>query len=106
MGYASESPGRIIDALAPLPLIQCLSSQNSRAVLIHGTSHVRLSAWHFHNFDRFRGANVTASVRLLYLAGGERLLPDSATELPAASEGAGLGALPLTTAGPTNGGSQ
>jgi hypothetical protein len=31
----------------------------------------------------------------LYLRGGERLLSDSATELPAASEGAGLGALPL-----------
>jgi hypothetical protein len=86
--------------------MQSLSSQTHTRVLIHGTSHVRLPARHFHSFDRFRGASVTASVRLLYLAGSERLLPDSATELTAASEGAGLGALPLTAAGPTNGGSQ
>ena len=102
MGYASESPGGASPFASDAVLLQPELTRG----LIHGTSHVRLSAWHFHNFDRFRGANVTASVRSLYLAGGERLLPDSATELPAASEGAGLGALPLTTAGPTNGGSQ
>src|SRR5215510_4683184 len=39
----------------------------------------------------------------LYLAGHERLLPDSATEFTAASEGVGLGALPLTAAGPQTG---
>src|SRR5262245_46849018 len=43
------------------------------------------------------------SIRCLYLAGGERLLPDSATEFTAASECAVLGSLPLTPAGPTPG---